>query len=196
MQTEKSLVVVVVFDMCADDIRSFHMVKDSGFKAYTQTILDISVNSLCGLNFVELLLAPNTVSQNIIDRVAQGCNTVSIEILKHVESSIKMANQYAIEAHNVKFELAQYFFHNVKDSDNIIKEHGLLFWWKTQQTSFLIISRVVCFVLAITPSNAKSKCNFSDVGNTMIKKQNRLNPSKVDDLMFLQSMFLSRQSHH
>ncbi|OAE29542.1 hypothetical protein AXG93_4459s1000 [Marchantia polymorpha subsp. ruderalis] len=78
--------------MCVEYICPFHMVKGSGFKAYTQTILDIGVNFLRGLNVVELLHAPITVSHNNNNQAAQEHKTLSIEILKHVKTGIKMTS--------------------------------------------------------------------------------------------------------
>ncbi|BBN09826.1 hypothetical protein Mp_4g23020 [Marchantia polymorpha subsp. ruderalis] len=318
-QAEKRLVVATTADMCTEDILPFHMVKGSGFKAYTHTILDIGVNSSHGLNVVELLPTPITFSCNINDRAALWRKTLSTEIIKHVESDIKMASTTDIWTDNInktsflsvtshmincdfilhhrilaccpifgshnacKATLAMklfkqptlkrvcYFRHNLllhsdmvtKDEKFIIKQihvipslldprikrrlvkyslseeqigkakenlkslmkehipkhdqkdyergfvkkpktndeddsndsegkavehidsvyqtaieahiHGLLFWWKTQQTSFSILSQIVHSVLAIPASSAKLECNFSDAGNTMTKKQNWLN---------------------
>lgn len=46
------------------------------------------------------------------------------EAARHMNS----VDEIAIEAHTVKFKLAQYFLHSFKYSDSVIKEHVLLFW--------------------------------------------------------------------
>lgn len=64
----------------------------------------------------------------------------------------------------------------------------VLTWWKhIGATTFPIMARVARSILCIPASSAKSECNFSDAGNTITSKRNRLSPFVVNDLMFLHS---------
>jgi hAT family C-terminal dimerisation region len=102
-------------------------------------------------------------------------------------------NADIIADQQIKSELLGYDMYKCGDADKIIlHDHGLLFWWKIKQGDFPVISRVVRSVLAVPASSAKSECNFSDAGNTMTKKRNQLDPTKLDDLMFLRSMLKSK----
>jgi hypothetical protein len=93
----------------------------------------------------------------------------------------------------IQHELVEYISYRCNAADNgIFKLHGLLFWWKTYQQKFPFLSRVARSVLAIPASSAKSENLFSDAGNTMSKKRNLLDPDKLDDMMFLRSMIMSK----
>lgn len=98
-------------------------------------------------------------------------------------------------AYEIKAELAAYWKHKCNEDENmLINQSGLLFWWKIHQEEFRTLARVARSVLAIPASSAKSESIFSDAGNTMDDKRNRLNPHKLNDLMFLRSLLLSRES--
>lgn len=62
---EKKLIIAVLADMCAVDMHSFHIVKGSGFKNYTQTILNIGVNSKIDMSVDNILSNPITISRNV-----------------------------------------------------------------------------------------------------------------------------------
>jgi len=67
-------------------------------------------------------------------------------------------------------------------------EFHVLSWWKRKgKDLFQILAQVVRSTLCILASNAMSENNFSDVGNTLTKKRNRLKPRTINNLMFLHS---------
>lgn len=74
------------------------------------------------------------------------------------------------------------------DESTLFSKQGLLFWWKTLQNDFSILSRVACLMLAIPASTAKSQRNFSDLRTSIIKKRNQ--QLKLDDRIFLGPMHL------
>ncbi len=67
-------------------------------------------------------------------------------------------------------------------------EFHVLSWWRHKgKDLFLILARVVQSTLCIPASSAMSENNFSDAGNTLTKKRNRLKPQTINNLMFLRS---------
>jgi len=65
-------------------------------------------------------------------------------------------------------------------------EFHVLSWWRCKgKDLFPILVRVVRSTLCIPASNAMSKNNFLDTGNTLTKKRNRLKPRTINNLMFL-----------
>jgi hypothetical protein len=60
-------------------------------------------------------------------------------------------------------------------------EFEVLSWWRQKgNQTFSIISRVMHSILCIPAASAISECNFSDAGNTLTNKHNRLQPYNVD----------------
>ncbi|OAE24427.1 hypothetical protein AXG93_4530s1290 [Marchantia polymorpha subsp. ruderalis] len=63
--SEKKLITVALADMCAVDMRPFYIVKGTGFRNYTQTVLNIGVNSKVGMLVDNILPDPTTESRNV-----------------------------------------------------------------------------------------------------------------------------------
>lgn len=77
---------------------------------------------------------------------------------------------------------------NIKDDSKSGHRSGsLLAWWKEKSHAFPILARAVRSILCIPASSSKSENNFSDAGNTITDKRNRLKPKTVDALMFIRS---------
>jgi hypothetical protein len=86
---------------------------------------------------------------------------------------------------NVTIELQKYSSLSLDKKD--LKSFCVLNWWKTSSEAFPVLSQMARSVLCIPASSSKDECNFSDAGNTLSEKRNRLNPTKVDDILFLRS---------
>jgi len=92
-------------------------------------------------------------------------------------------------------EYEAYMKHKVTDGEmrqcadgDISGEFHILSWWRCKgKDLFPILARVVWSTLCIPTSNAMSENNFSDAGNTLTKKRNRLKPRTINNLMFLRS---------
>ncbi|OAE23367.1 hypothetical protein AXG93_1660s1260 [Marchantia polymorpha subsp. ruderalis] len=63
--TQKKLIIVALADLCAVDMRPFHIVKDSGFMNYTETFLNIGVNSKVNMRVDNILPYPTTIKRNV-----------------------------------------------------------------------------------------------------------------------------------
>ncbi len=92
-------------------------------------------------------------------------------------------------------EYEAYMKHKVTDGEmrqcadsDVSGEFHVLSWWRRKgKDMFPILARVMRSTLCILASNAMSKNNFSDAGNTLTKKRNRLKPRMINNLMFLRS---------
>ncbi|KAH9102997.1 hypothetical protein AeMF1_020563 [Aphanomyces euteiches] len=94
----------------------------------------------------------------------------------------------------VDLEYKAYMAYKVgeKEFDEIASMHDrefrVLSWWKHKGAMlFPIMALVARSILCVPASSAMSENNFSDAGNTITKKRNRLKPRVVNDLMFLRS---------
>ncbi len=74
-----------------------------------------------------------------------------------------------------------------KRIENNTLSNGLLSWWCGRAATFAILARAARCVLAYPAASAKSECNFSNAGNTLIHKRNQLSPNTVDTLLFMRS---------
>ncbi len=92
-------------------------------------------------------------------------------------------------------EYEAYMKHKVTDGEmrqcadgDVSSEFHVLSWWRRKgKYLFPILARVVRSTLCIPSSSAMSENNFSDAGNTLTKKRNRLKPRTINNLMFLRS---------
>ncbi len=92
-------------------------------------------------------------------------------------------------------EYEAYMRHKVTDGEmkqcadgDVSAEFHILSWWRRKgKDLFPILARVVRSTLCIPASNAMSENNFSNAGNTVTKKHNRLKPRMINNLMFLRS---------
>jgi hypothetical protein len=73
------------------------------------------------------------------------------------------------------------------DGDTSGEFHVLSWWRRKGKDLFPILAQVVRSTLCIPASSAMSENNFSDTGNTLTKKRNRLKPRTINNLMFLRS---------
>ncbi|KAH9123635.1 hypothetical protein AeMF1_005432 [Aphanomyces euteiches] len=92
----------------------------------------------------------------------------------------------------IEIEYAQYWQHRVssmeKQSSEVNGSFQVLAWWKQFGAKhFPILACVARSILCIPASSAMSENNFSDAGNTLTKKRNRLKPRVLNDLLFLRS---------
>lgn len=106
------------------------------------------------------------------------------------ESSDDRANSNF--SNRIDIEFKSYNQHTVSDKEKRDSEVGgefnVLAWWKTTGAKlFPIMACVARSILCVPASSAMSENNFSDVGNTLTKKRNRLKPRVVNDLMFVRS---------
>jgi len=92
-------------------------------------------------------------------------------------------------------EYEAYMKHKVTDGEmrqcadgDASGEFHILSWWRRKgKDLFPILARVVQSTMCILASSAMSENNFSDAGNTLTKKRNRLKPRTINNLMFLRS---------
>ncbi|KAH9117441.1 hypothetical protein LEN26_012694 [Aphanomyces euteiches] len=92
----------------------------------------------------------------------------------------------------IEIEYAQYWQHRVssmeKQSSEVNGSFQVLVWWKQFGAKhFPILACVARSILCIPASSAMSENNFSDAGNTLTKKRNRLKPRVLNDVLFLHS---------
>ncbi|OAE21195.1 hypothetical protein AXG93_4012s1260 [Marchantia polymorpha subsp. ruderalis] len=111
--------------------------------------------------------------QDDIDSVP---NTATLEILV-------IAELQAYEA----FTLSKSEKRMMKETDEGTSGTGILLWWKSKASTWLILARAARSILAVPASSAMLENNFSDSGSTVSKKRNQLKPSTVNILMFLRS---------
>jgi hypothetical protein len=74
-----------------------------------------------------------------------------------------------------------------KQIENDTPSSGLLSWWHSHAAAFAILAYVARCVLAYPAASTKSKCNFSDTGNSLTHKRNQLSPNTVNTLLFMRS---------
>ncbi len=114
------------------------------------------------------------------------------------EDNVPLAEGHAaVAAFNTRVdnEYKAYMKHKVTDGEmrqcadgDANDEFHVLSWWRRKgKDLFPILARVVRSTLCILASNAMSENNFSDPGNTLTKKSNRLKPRTINNLMFLRS---------
>jgi len=92
-------------------------------------------------------------------------------------------------------EYEAYMKHKVTNGDmrhcvdgDVSGEFHVLSWWRRKgKDVFPILVQVMRSTLCIPASSAMSENNFSDAGNTLTKKRNRLKPRTINNLMFLRS---------
>jgi hypothetical protein len=92
-------------------------------------------------------------------------------------------------------EYESYMKHKVTDGEmrqcadgDASSEFHVLSWWRHKgKDLFPILARVVRSTMCISASSAMSENNFSNAGNTLTNKRNRLKPRTINNLMFLRS---------
>ncbi len=92
-------------------------------------------------------------------------------------------------------EYEAYMKHKVTDGEmrqcvdgDASGEFHVLSWWRRKgKDLFPMLARVMRSTLCISASSAMSENNFSDAGNTLTKKRNRLKPRTINNLMFMRS---------
>jgi hypothetical protein len=92
----------------------------------------------------------------------------------------------------IDIEFKAYFAYTITSTDRTRSEKDgqfqVLLWWKLLGFKlFPLMSQVARSILCVPASSAMSENNFSDAGNTITKKRNRLKPRVVNDLMFVRS---------
>ena len=58
-------------------------------------------------------------------------------------------------------------------------------WWRHHEAQFPLLSKIVKVVFPIPAASSKSERVFSVAGNVVTPKRARLNPEKVEDLVFV-----------
>ncbi|BBN19838.1 hypothetical protein Mp_8g14090 [Marchantia polymorpha subsp. ruderalis] len=86
--SEKKLITVALADMRAVDMRPFYIVKGTGFKNYTQTVLNIGVNSKVGMLVDNILPDPTTISKNVRMRSNAGREILIAALKSHLAEGI------------------------------------------------------------------------------------------------------------
>ncbi|CAN0520707.1 unnamed protein product, partial [Laminaria digitata] len=61
----------------------------------------------------------------------------------------------------------------------------VLTWWLARRNSFPTLYKVACVYLAVPATSAASERVFSNAGNVITKKRNRLSPENAHNLVFL-----------
>ncbi len=92
-------------------------------------------------------------------------------------------------------EYEAYMKHKVTDGEmrqcadgDASGEFHVLSWWRRKgKDLFPILARAVRSTLCIPTSSTMSENNFSNAGNTLTKKRNRLKPRTINNLMFQRS---------
>lgn len=82
--SKKKLITVALADMCAVDMRPFYIVKCIGFMNYTQTVLNIGVNSKVGMLVDNILPDPTTISRNVQMRSIAGREILTAALKSHL----------------------------------------------------------------------------------------------------------------
>ncbi|KAI9909364.1 hypothetical protein PsorP6_015039 [Peronosclerospora sorghi] len=72
-------------------MRPFHIVNGKGFRDYTQTVLNVGVNSKVGLRSEELLPVPLTIGRNVATRAAAGRATLAADLKVHLAKGVKIS---------------------------------------------------------------------------------------------------------
>jgi hypothetical protein len=114
------------------------------------------------------------------------------------EDNVPLAEGHDVAAaFNVRVdnEYKVYMKHKVNDGEmkqcangDANGEFHVLSWWRRKgKDMFPILARVMRSTLCIPTSNAMSENNFSNAGNTLTKKRNRLKPRTINNLMFMRS---------
>ncbi len=66
---------------------------------------------------------------------------------------------------------------------------NIITWWWEQRAQFPTLSRMALDLAAVPPSSADLERRFSDAGNTITDKRNRLKPETVQAIECLKSVF-------
>ncbi|BBN12813.1 hypothetical protein Mp_5g23090 [Marchantia polymorpha subsp. ruderalis] len=91
--SEKKLITVALADMCAVDMRPFYIVKGTGFRNYTQTVLNIGLNSKVGMLVDNILPDPTTITRNVQMRSNAGREILTATLkVKALVTYVKQAN--------------------------------------------------------------------------------------------------------
>ncbi|OAE30416.1 hypothetical protein AXG93_3483s1080 [Marchantia polymorpha subsp. ruderalis] len=90
--SEKKLITVALADMCAVDMRPFYIVKGRGFRNYTQTVLNIGVNSKVGMLVKNILPDPTTISRNVQKRSNAGRKILTAALKTHQAEVVRIGN--------------------------------------------------------------------------------------------------------
>ncbi|BBN02288.1 hypothetical protein Mp_2g14090 [Marchantia polymorpha subsp. ruderalis] len=90
--SEKKLITVALADMCAVDMRPFYIVKGTGFRNYTQTVLNIGVNSKVGMLVDNILPDPTTISRNVQMRSNAGREILTAALKAHLAEGIQIGS--------------------------------------------------------------------------------------------------------
>ncbi|CAG8553222.1 9748_t:CDS:1 [Ambispora gerdemannii] len=89
----------------------------------------------------------------------------------------------------VETELRVYFdMHKMPKydlSDPLYKKHNPLVFWHDNQLTLPLMAQQARRSLAIPGTSVSSERLFSDAGNVVTEKRNRLHPNTVHDLLFL-----------
>lgn len=67
--TEKKLITSALVHICAIQMRPFHDVNNSGFRNYTQGVLNIGINSKMGKSVENILIQPQSAEMRRLDLV-------------------------------------------------------------------------------------------------------------------------------
>ncbi|BBN07431.1 hypothetical protein Mp_4g03790 [Marchantia polymorpha subsp. ruderalis] len=90
--SEKKLISVALADMCAVDMRPFYIVKGTGFRNYTQTVLNIGLNSKVGMLVDNILPDPTTINGNVQMRSNAGREILTAALKAHLAQGIRIGN--------------------------------------------------------------------------------------------------------
>lgn len=82
--TKKELITVALADMWAVDMHPFHTVKSSGFRNYTQTVLNFGVNLKVGMSMDKTLHVQTAIKQNAHKRSSAGRKLLATILYAHL----------------------------------------------------------------------------------------------------------------
>ncbi|CAG8805809.1 20231_t:CDS:2, partial [Cetraspora pellucida] len=141
-----------------------------------------AIEFLSGSNYTTLSIMVPTIEElinhlnnmnNEFDIINEVKNTILNNLISHWSSPSK----YKLYAF-----LLDPRFKRLSFCSNI---NDLLDWWSKQKNQFPILSILARKYLAISATSIPSEWLFSDAGNHVTSKQNRLDPHFVDKLLFL-----------
>ena len=69
----------------------------------------------------------------------------------------------------------------------LYKTYNPLIWWRTNQQEYPNLAVLARKFLAFPATSVPSERLFSDAGNVLTSKRNRLDPSMVHDILFLKT---------
>lgn len=125
----------------------------------------------------DMLLEIIEARANAIDTPVQ---TEMDQLYDGVQLDFPIENE--IERYNKVTQMNKYCI-----DDPFYKTHNPLIWWRTNEKEYPNLAALARKFLAFPATSVPSERLFSDAGNILTKKRNRLDPTTVHDILFLKT---------